>query len=1156
MQHSPDTAAARLRVLLVTEGTYPFHWGGVSTWCHLLIRDLPNVDFSLLSIVSDQRLEPQFSLPPNVVDFRVVPLWGIRDILEIRRKLRLADIRQMRQRTTPAVIEAEFIPVFEAFLNDLFTSNTGAERLGTLLHTMYRFFLTYDFDTALRSPAAWNTFARVAYRCFAQEAEHHSYTGTPATVADLTTGMQWLSHWLFPLAVKLPEVDVVHASMAGVCGIVAAVTKLEYGAGFMLSEHGIYLRERYLAESASQGSFFLKLFSLRFARRMTSLAYALADQISPCCDYNQRWELHNGVSADRLRTIYYGADGSEFSPRNKPIGEPPVVVWVGRINPLKDLVTLLKAAKLVHDVRSDIEFQLYGNASPEDAQYYKECLDLRAELGLQDTALFAGYAVTPADAYNQGDVVVLSSISEGFPFATLEAMLCGKPVVATAVGGLPEQIEGCGIAVEPRNAAALADAILTLMNDPELCARLGHAAREIAEDEFSVRQSASAHWASYVQLAQRADSSLGAADEAPGSSGALPVAGSERSAVPMRFLDLAPEMLVERYLGGRALEETPPDLERLREQAVGVGELYQDASPATDGGSRAQLWRMANAADGAGPLWVSQHGPGAAPPLRLRSKRQFRTANGKEAWVPRDLAAIATLGEQLLARDPYPIDYLEVTAVLESLGITDDVAAEHYGAPNTFALAERVLVHIDKERRPAPPVAEPPFPTVDKRVKEQLYDYSRGVVALAPGLVLLLIINAVDRIGGWPPEHVMFLSLGMTISMLFANAFIQAILRRAALYLGVQHPRAAGKFVFKSLAIAYAAMLLCGMLIAGVGLAVGLMNLSQGLIFGIAFVALLSFWMAGGWLVLVRRQGWFGVALGVGLAGGLVTDRVVAAVTPAHLAISSTVGYMLALTIIAGAVMASRPASSASRGLTILPSFSYLWQEMAPYFGYSLLYVAFILVPHLLAWLGRSSAPHDRLSALLALEISLTLAIPPVVLAGGLAERTLRQFWSRTRQLQSSVLADEPHAFGQQLATFARQQRRHYLIVMLALSLAVFGAVRLGFTSGYLDEWIAISQRRDVLVLCALSLVGYALVGWALFNAMFCITLGRPRLALHAVLLGMLVMATLGVPLVVGVDLRYALWAFTAGALMFAVASTFAVNHLWRSAAYYYYAAT
>ncbi|MEI7769338.1 MAG: GT4 family glycosyltransferase PelF [Chloroflexales bacterium] len=489
-----------MHILLINEGTYPFHWGGVSTWCHLLIRDLPDVEFTLFSLIADPRYEPQFTLPSNVVHFRTIPLWGICEMLEFRPELTLAMLNQRRRQNTPDIVAREFIPIFREFLCALFTSDADPDQLGQIIHQMYRFFQAYDFDTTMRCQATWDCFTAAAHDYFPQTAAQHGYPAATYTLWDVTQGLQWLYHWLFPLASPLPETDIVHASSVGICTMIAVVAKLEYGAAYMLSEHGIYLRERYLAEATSSNCLFLKLFSLRFARRMSQLSYALADQISPCCDYNQRWELRNGATPDRLQTIYYGADSGQFVPGGKPVGEPPVVVWVGRINPLKDVITLLKAAALVKETRPDIEFRLFGSAAPEDAPYHAECLALRTELGLDDTVIFAGYASNTATAYNQGDVVVLCSISEGFPFAILEAMLCGKPVVATAVGGVPEQIEGCGIAVEPRSPQELAAAITTLMNDPAYCAALGRAARERAAQEFTVHQSAEAYRLSYQQL--------------------------------------------------------------------------------------------------------------------------------------------------------------------------------------------------------------------------------------------------------------------------------------------------------------------------------------------------------------------------------------------------------------------------------------------------------------------------------------------------------------------------------------------------------------------------------------------------------------------------------------------------------------------------------
>src|SRR5262245_46953023 len=100
-----------MHVLLINEGTYPFRWGGVSTWCHLLICDLPDIEFTLFSLVAEPQNEPRFTLPANVVDSYTVPLWGICETLETRADLSLAELQQRRKMTLPAIIEQEFVPI-------------------------------------------------------------------------------------------------------------------------------------------------------------------------------------------------------------------------------------------------------------------------------------------------------------------------------------------------------------------------------------------------------------------------------------------------------------------------------------------------------------------------------------------------------------------------------------------------------------------------------------------------------------------------------------------------------------------------------------------------------------------------------------------------------------------------------------------------------------------------------------------------------------------------------------------------------------------------------------------------------------------------------------------------------------------------------------
>ena len=491
---------------MITEGSYPFYTGGVAVWCDRLITDLPRVRFSVVGLVGSPEVALQYKIPDNVVATWRVPLWGIREVLEVRDRLTLRDIRARRRRTTESIVRAEFVPSLEEFIGELYADAPDLGRFARAIHRMYRFFTAYDFDTALRSRSCWASFAALARDRFAAAASACGYADARFSLADLTEGLTWLSRWLIPIAVELPRVDVVHAVSAGLSSMPAVASKLEHGTPFLLTEHGVYLRERYLLEGSTSSSFFLKFLGLRFARRITELSYVLADQISPGSKYNQRWERRGGARAEQLKTIYNGVDPASFSPAGDVREGPPTVVWVGRITPIKDLVTLLRAASLVKRSRPDVRFKLYGAAPKGDEDYFERCVSLRTELGIADTVEFAGFAPSAEAAFNEADVVVLSSISEGFPYSVVEAMLCAKPIVATAVGGVPEAIEGCGIAVEPRNPSAMASALLELAGDPARSRRLGQAARAKASREFNLAQCSAAYEDAYRRLAARTGS--------------------------------------------------------------------------------------------------------------------------------------------------------------------------------------------------------------------------------------------------------------------------------------------------------------------------------------------------------------------------------------------------------------------------------------------------------------------------------------------------------------------------------------------------------------------------------------------------------------------------------------------------------------------------
>ena len=135
-----------------------------------------------------------------------------------------------------------------------------------------------------------------------------------------------------------------------------------------------------------------------------------------------------------------------------------------------------------------------------DSEYMDYCQKKINDLGLGDHVKFMGYISNPELAYNKGWVAVQPSISEGAPIAVIEAMACGKPVVATDVGGVSEILGDTGILVPPRNPKALARGIIRILSDEELAKELGLKARMRVLSRFPIQRVVREYRETYYEL--------------------------------------------------------------------------------------------------------------------------------------------------------------------------------------------------------------------------------------------------------------------------------------------------------------------------------------------------------------------------------------------------------------------------------------------------------------------------------------------------------------------------------------------------------------------------------------------------------------------------------------------------------------------------------
>jgi len=454
-----------VEVTLLTEGTYPYVHGGVSVWCDQLVQGMPDVRFHVLGITGSGREPHVWELPPQVASVSSAPLWG-----------RPPGGAAPRGRAL-----RRFLAGYERFLLSMLDADFE-HHFADELYELAEFALTGgSLTAALRSEAALRSLQSLWSRPFLA-----THAARP-TVQDALQATDLLEHALRPLAVQPPSRGVAHAVTGGLAVLPGLTARRFHGVPLLLSEHGIYLRERYLSYRTAPYRWPVKALILGFFRLLATEGYRGADLITPCNRYNRRWEERGGCDPGRIRTIYNGVD-PELFPYAGPEPETPTLSWAGRIDPIKDLETLIRAFALVRAELPDARLRLFGGV-PAGGEDYREQLDrLAAELGVSESISFEGRIDTVRHAYAAGNVVMLSSISEGFPFSLIEAMACGRATVSTDVGGVSEAVGDTGLVVPPREPEAMARAALGLLQEPDRRTALGSAARERVLDQFTLER--------------------------------------------------------------------------------------------------------------------------------------------------------------------------------------------------------------------------------------------------------------------------------------------------------------------------------------------------------------------------------------------------------------------------------------------------------------------------------------------------------------------------------------------------------------------------------------------------------------------------------------------------------------------------------------------
>ena len=252
----------------------------------------------------------------------------------------------------------------------------------------------------------------------------------------------------------------------------------------------------------------------RMQKRVQRYACQFADCILVNADAVRDWLISDGYAPSKIAVIRNGVDLTRFdnppSPVNmrRELGLPddtPIVGVVSRLTRLKGLEQFLEAAAIVRSRVPTVRFVVVGETNPMDRQYLRDLQEYAARCGVAEYVTFTGLRSDVPEVLASFTVSVMPSLNEALSNVVLESMAAGTPTVATRVGGTPEAvIDGVtGILVPPADSGALADAIVHLLNDPQLAAHLGRAARSRIADQFSVRRMVRTTEDLYTDLLER-----------------------------------------------------------------------------------------------------------------------------------------------------------------------------------------------------------------------------------------------------------------------------------------------------------------------------------------------------------------------------------------------------------------------------------------------------------------------------------------------------------------------------------------------------------------------------------------------------------------------------------------------------------------------------
>jgi len=458
-------------ILIPCEGTYPYVRGGVASWIAQLITGLPQYNFGVVFIGSrkeDYPPKPLYDFPDNLV--YVVELFMFDDEQKPTIKEHNGDAKDFE----------EIEKLYQWFKEEKreFSFPKEVKKLNFYLDRI-------NESTFLYSKEAW-------YYISNKNQENCS----DISFLDYFWSVRSIHIPIWKMA-KLAKLlkdkgEIIHSPSTGYAGFLSTLISHETNKPFILTEHGIYTKERKIDLISSSLNLYKKLdlfrdtsetnyiqgMWVRFFEGIGKMSYSRANPILSLFGVAKETQIAYGAKTELCRVIPNGVDIEKLSKTIKlrPEGIPQVITLIGRVVSIKDIKTFIQAVRITANTIPDVEAWIVG-PDDEEKEYAQECFELIDILDVKKNIKFLGFQDISKILPKSG-ILTLTSISEGMPLVILEGFAAGVPCVSTDVGSCKELIYGgenledqalgsAGVVCPIANSEALAKGYIELLTNED-----------------------------------------------------------------------------------------------------------------------------------------------------------------------------------------------------------------------------------------------------------------------------------------------------------------------------------------------------------------------------------------------------------------------------------------------------------------------------------------------------------------------------------------------------------------------------------------------------------------------------------------------------------------------------------------------------------------